>query len=248
MAVLDLANLGEIRRYAQFLLESESEGTTTLWPQEVLDAFIAAEHRVMVNRINLANKYFFHRASTADITTDEFYELPPDFRHLHYLEFRTAQGRNIWSPIRPLDTVRRRDEYFLEEGVSIGETSFSGFGGAEARYYISGNFLVLVPFFNTVMPAGLRMWYDFSPLGPTAEQAAQDPPAADDLWVPFGGQLRDHHEILAYGAAIRGKEREQDDHSYGTRFTILWNGVIDAVDARQKQESQHGADLEGYHQ
>jgi len=245
MSVNDLANLEQIRLYTKWMLESEEEGTVTLWPNDILDGYIAAEHRHVTNKIILANEGFFHRASTSNLVADqEYYELPADFRAITLLEYRASAGDNKWREIRPLDQPRRRKEYFSPEGIGIGQGSLTEivhkYTGSDVRYHFSDNFIVLVPFINESMTAGLRIWYDYSPASPTG-----------DSWIPYGdgtlSMLRDHHEILAVGAAIRGKQREELTHGFGDTYQTLWDGVIDATQKRQTQESKHGADLEGYY-
>ena len=243
MPVNDLANLGDIREFAKWYLESEEEGSTTLWPDPILDGFIAAEHRHLATKVILAHEGFWRRSSTTDIVANqELYEQPTDFRNLNLLEYRTAAGENSWREIRPLAQPRGRKEYHSPDGVGINQGSITdliqGNRAADIRYHFVDNFLVLVPFFNQSMTAGLRQWYDYSPAGPT-----------DETWIPFGdgtlSLLRDHHEILAVGAVIRGKEREEVTDYVTNRYLALWRLLADAADKRQTQENPHGADLEG---
>jgi len=71
--------------------------------------------------------------------------------------------------------------------------------------------------------------------------------------VPFSADgvnsmLIDHHEILAVGAVLRAKMREEIDHTrYAQLYVDLFRELIDDIELRQVQRSPHVIDSESYY-
>jgi len=233
--VNNLLNLADIREYVTYLLESEQEGNAGFWTPKIINSFISAVHTRLTTKIHKQHENYFSKPQTADIVANQpAYALPAGFRHMRFLEARTEAGRDTWRPILPLEKIEDKDGLARPDGVGI--TEEIRIGAVQPQYLLQGGLIWLFPFFNQAMPDGLRAWFDFSP---------DDP--ADDTWVPFGGLLLDHHEILAVGAAIRCKKREEVPDQWGDLYRDLYASLIAETENRQFQRSRHGADNEGYY-
>lgn len=243
MTVNALSNLGQIREYVTWMLEQDEATPTTFWTLDMIDSWIYQEHQYLVSRINEGYEHFFQKVVLADIVKDQqFYDFPIDLKRVTFLEHRTEVGKDIWRTMVPLtDGLEEKPDFHLQLGVSTTDLSrgmgiFFGNRDSNIRYYISAKGFYLIPFFNVSVVSGIRMWYDpYLPVPP------------DDNWVPFDSLLRDHHEILAVGATIRGKFREEVPPVVTTLYDILWNRLTRSVENRQSQKTKHGPDREGYY-
>lgn len=245
----ELRKFSEILEYVTFLLEQDAGlSEDEFWPRSMIEAFIVAEHKALIVTINQGHERFFFKVAVANVQADlEFYSLPVDLRKVELIERRVAAGENLWEPILPLtDGLEERKDHHAKDGVTAtavtgGVGIFSNSQDPNIRYAIVGKTLHVVPFFSTSMTDGLRMWFYYSPLGPTGTT-----PSEDD-WVPFGGLLPEHHEILAIGAAIRSKKREEVPDQWSDLWRRLHNNLVHDVEKRQTQRRSVGPEHEGYY-
>lgn len=244
MSVNELDNLGDIRAMVYEMIEEDE--SSTFWPPATVNGFIFAEHQGLVSKIIEAYEKFFAVNSTADIVANqEFYGFPSGFRKLMLLEQRSAAGQNSWTNITPItDSLEDRAKYGSARGRGTSGVDFRDRSASLAHYHLWGGGFMLVPFFNYDMAAGLRMWWISEPMRPRAWTLLGN---QEDAWVPFNGLLTGHHEILAVGAAIRCKNREENPDSWGPLYSLLWRTMGNSIENRQVQSPKHGTNREGYY-
>ncbi len=235
MPINDLANLAEIREYCGFLLEKNDDSEEDFWPATTLNAFIAAEHRLLTTKINSAFEEFFTAIATSDITTGQDYSLPDDCRQIQWLEYHanpTAGGK--WTEVYP-QQVGEKDRFQTGKPIAPSDSTRSV---QRITYFFHGNNIRLVPHFNAVVTGGLRIYYHQRLL-----------PPVDDTWIPFLGLLKDHHELLAVGAVLRSKMREEITHErYADLYKMLWKQFVEDIEHRQDQRSRHVRKTEGLYE
>jgi hypothetical protein len=242
MAANTLANLGEIREYVTWLLEQDVGGTSTdtvFWTNNMLNAWISAEHDNVVTTINENYEEFFTDIATTDIVANaEIYQLPNDFRQVQRLEYTATPSSGDWKQIEPIQ-VNDKGRYFVRDGISpAGESR-----GHRVTYYFQGNNYILTPYFNSGAAGGMRLHYTKRLTRPVDVDGNWD-----DAWVPFDGLLLDHHEVLAMGCMVRARMREEIDHGrYVGMYDTLLKRILDFTDKRQVQRSKMVRDTSPYY-
>jgi hypothetical protein len=231
MAVNDLLTLADIRQYTFYLLEQEGGGGADFWTQDIIDAFISSEHRKLTTVINEAYEEFFTNQATSDIVAGQsLYGLPDDFRKMIRLEWSPIPGTEPYREIIPKQ-INEQSEFWVSAGTS---PSSDGRVQRVSYAFLNTQFR-LVPFFSSAVTAGLQMYYTQRLLAPELES-----------WEPFNGLLKDHHELIAVGAAIRGKIREEVDFSgLASLYGELKRELILDIEQRQVQRTKHVRESEG---
>lgn len=229
MATNDLQTLADIRQYAFYLLEQEGGGSADFWTKDIIDAFIAAEHRKLVTTVNEAYEEFFTNNATTDIVAgQETYGLPDDFRKVIRMEYSSDPGTVQHQEIFPAQ-INDQWKYWSKDGVS------PTVAGIKISYAFLNTQFRLAPFFSASVTDGINIFYTQRLPGPDL-----------DSWEPFNGLLKDHHEILAVGAAMRGKIREEVDFSMmNMLYNDLKREMLLDVEQRQVQRSKHVRETEG---
>jgi len=241
MAINDLLTLEQVREYTMIMLEQQGSDASDFWPPDVIDSFIVAEHQKVIHQINAAYEEFFTEIATTDIVgNQEFYQLPDDFRTLQRLEYSGTPGTSQWTAINPKQMMET-DPYWVTGGVSPAGSSP---GISTITYSFVANAFRLVPYFNTNVTAGLRIWYT-KRIHTPQESVDAGEFTETRAWVPFNGLLRPHHEILAMGAVIRCKFREEVDHRrYAELYADLYRALILDIEQRQVQGTKQVRETE----
>jgi hypothetical protein len=241
--VNELLNLLDIRQYTTWLLEQDQAGVDDFWTEDIVNGFITAEHTKLVTQINQSYEEFFTEIATTDIVADqEMYQLPTDGRTLNRLEYSGNPGTVQWTPIEPKQ-VMEIDKFWVNGGVQPLNANITR---RIVYHFIAGSFRI-VPFFNAAVTGGLRLWYTKRVLGP--QSAVENGDYSDfDSWVPFNGLLTDHHELLAIGAAIRGKTREEIPFTgLAMQYNELYRLLTLDIEQRQVQRTKTTREVEGYY-
>lgn len=222
MATNDLQTLADIRQYAFILLEQEGGGATDFWTKDIIDAFIAAEHRKLVTTVNEAYEEFFtNHASTDIVAQQENYGLPDDFRKIIRMEYSPTPGTVQFQEILPTQ-INQQHLYWRQAGISPSGST------VQVSYAFLNTQFRLVPFFDASVTDGISLYYTQRLPGPD-----------DDAWEPFNALLKDHHEILAVGAAMRGKIREEVSfEGLNLLYNDLKREMLLDVEQRQVQRSK----------
>lgn len=244
MAVNELNNLGEIRSRVYEMIEDDA--SSQFWTPNMLNGFIFAEHQVLVNKIIEQYENFFTTRSTTDIIAgQEFYGLPAGARKIVHMEHRTAAGADDWRNIDPItEGLQQRTKFWAKGGRGVSGVDLRDRSVTITKFHLWAGGFMLTPFFNTGMTAGLRIWWVGEPTRPSAWVALGN---TEDSWVPFNSLLVGHHEILAAGAAIRCKKREEVPDSWGDMYSVLWRLMGNACENRQVMESKQTPTREGYY-